>query len=135
MYVLGLQSKYVDVFDPSIHMMCAIQFDFDHATILYKQFEGDVIFSFWMLDHESFQFEATNDAENSMLEDLGNSKIYDKLWLFEKNVYFSKFLHNIIFTSNNKESIQTKWCWDLSCECNLLFRKDSYFSQPMNGFV
>ena len=92
--------------------MCAIQFSFDHATILYKQFGGDMILSFWMLECESFQFTIANGVENFMLEDLGNSKIYDELWLFEQKVYFSKFFHNISFTCS-KDSIQMKWCWVL----------------------
>lgn len=81
----------------------------NNAVVLHKQFEDDVVFSFWMLEYEFFQFEITNGFENIMLENLEDSEIYDKLWFFEKNVFFSKFLRNISFTCSNKESIQMKW--------------------------
>lgn len=131
----GFQSEHIDVFDLGIHMMCAIPFSLDHATILYEQFKGDVMFSFRMLEHEFYLLEIANGVESFMLEDLGNSEVYDELCLFEQNAYFSKSLCNINFTCSKKEFIQKKWCWFLSCQYNSLFRRGSYFCQPVNGFV
>ena len=85
--------------------MCINPSGSNNVVVLHKQFEDDVVFSLLRLEYESFWFGITNDVEDSMLENLGNSEIYDEMCLFEKNTYSSKFLHNINFTCSNKESI------------------------------
>ena len=96
--------------------------------------ENDIILALKILEQALFQCIVGKGLENSLQSDQENTKFYDEMWLFGHDDWWIRLL--CMISLKYQEDEFSKWkCRVAPCRHNLLFRKGSFFSQPVNGFV
>lgn len=97
--------------------------------------ENDIIPALEIIEQILFQWIAGKVIEKSSLDAWENSKFYDEMWLFRREDWLIKFLHMISLSCQDGEFSKWRKCWVVACRCNSIFRKGSFFSQLVNGFM
>lgn len=83
----------------------------------------------------SFQYEMKSSLMNVEDQSLDEKECYDELWLFGKECLVNIFICTLCLKFSIEEVTSRQWFGAAPLRHDLLLRKGSYFSQPVNGFA